>query len=319
MSDYSSLKMVLEGKTDFLLVAHESPDGDALGATLAFGQYLKDMGKNVTLASKDPVPNFFNFLDGSEEVVKDFLVGNFDAIILIDNGDMKRTGFADRILAAGRRGLEIINIDHHPQNDIWKIATLNIVHPEYSSTCEIIYGIILEAGYQINPVVATNLLAGIYYDTGGFLHQNTTDRVMKIAGDLLLCGASLKKVSRSVHQTKSIGMLKLWGIALDRLKVLSEYHLAYTILTNQDIEEAGATEEEISGLIGMINTTAEAYASLLIYQAQDGKIKGSLRTESDKIDVSRLAKTFGGGGHRRAAGFSIRGKLVREKNGWKIE
>ena len=85
------------------------------------------------------------------------------------------------------------------------------------------------------------------------------------------------------------------------------------------IEGAGATEEEISGLIGMINTTAEAYASLLIYQAQDGKIKGSLRTESDKIDVSRLAKTFGGGGHRRAAGFSIRGKLVRDKKGWKVE
>lgn len=318
MKNLDSLKKVLEGKTTFLLVAHENPDGDALGAILSLGQFLDDMGKTVHLATKDPVPQLFRFLNGAERVVGDFLIGDYEVIILVDNGDLKRTGFAERILAASLRGKTIINIDHHPQNDIWKLATINIAEADYSSASEIIYDIFQEFKYVISPSVATNLLAGIYYDTGGFLHANTNDKVMRISADLLMRGASLKKVSTSVHQSKSIAMLKLWGMALARLKVLPN-GLAFSFITDEDIQSSGASEEEISGLVGMINTTAEAEAGLLIYQSQDGKIRGSLRTESDKIDVARLAKQFGGGGHRRAAGFSLRGRLVYKDQVWRVE
>lgn len=319
MKEIAALKEVLEGKTSFLLIAHESPDGDAIGATLAFAQFLEDRGKTVGLASKDPVPSFFSFLHGSHRLSNDFLIGDWEVIVLIDNGDLKRTGFADRILAAKDRGVLVINIDHHPQNDIWKIAALNIAYPRLSSTSEIVFNIFKHFDYQISPAVATNLMAGIYYDTGGFLHPNTSDAVMNIASELLRLGASHKRVSRSVHQNKSVSMLKLWGAALSNLKILAKYGLAYAVLLRDDIEKSGASEEEISGLVGMINTTAEAEASLLIYETQDGKIKGSLRTESDKIDVSRLAKALGGGGHKRAAGFSIDGHIVRSGTGWQIK
>lgn len=312
------LKKVLEGKTRFLLIAHEQPDGDALGAILSFGQFLSDLGKTVKLASKDVVPELFEFLNGSDRIANDFLLGDFDVIVLIDNGDLKRTGFANRLVAARKQGKTIINIDHHLPNDLWKMATINISDPAYSSTSEIIYDIFKWFNYHITPAVATSLLTGIFYDTGGFLHSNTTDKVMNKSSELLKLGANLRKVSQGINQSKSVSMLKLWGVALGRLKVLKS-GLAYSILTQEDLIRSGASEENISGLVGMINTTAEAAASLLIYETSDGKIKGSLRTENDRIDVSRLAKALGGGGHKKASGFAVSGRIVRDGKRWSVE
>ncbi len=319
MNKFKELQKVLEGKTSFLLLVHEDPDGDAIGAILSFGQYLLDKGKEVRMVSKDNLPTFFSFLNGDEEIDRDFLAGDYDVIILIDNGDLRRTGFAERISNAKKKGKTIINIDHHTQNDIWKIADINIAYPDYSSTCEIIYDILISDKYEINPKIATNLLAGIYYDTGGFQHSNTTQRVLRVVSELLQRGAKLRKISSNISQARSLGMLKLWGVALDRIVVLKKYGLAYSIITQNDIKNSGATEEEISGLVNLINTTAEAEASLLICEANNGKIKGSLRTESDKIDVSRLAKEMGGGGHKKAAGFSLNAKIIQDGDNWRIE
>ena len=319
MNKFSELKKVLEGKTSFALFAHEDPDGDAIGAILAFGKYLSDKKKEVKLISKDDLPAFFSFLNADHLIERDFLAGDYDVFVLIDNGDLKRTGFADRIVRAKKKGKIIINIDHHIQNDIWKIADVNLAFPEYSSTCEIVYEILTEDNYFIDSKVATNLLAGIYYDTGGFQHSNTSQKVLRIVAELLQRGARLRKISNNVSQARSLAMLKLWGIALDRITVLDDYNLAYSVLTQQDIVLSGATEEEISGLVNLINTTAEAEASLLICETNNGKIKGSLRTESDKIDLAALAKILGGGGHKKAAGFLLDGKIVKNRDGWEIK
>lgn len=317
--EFHSFKEVLEGKTSFLLVAHEEPDGDAIGAILSMARFLSDRGKEVRFASKDQAPELFKFMKGADKLSHDFLIGDYDVIILIDNGDLKRTGFAERILAAKKSGKIIINIDHHPQNDIWKMATINIADSSCSSTSEIIFDLFVYFNYYIDSEIATNLLGGIYYDTGGFQHSNTSKKVLEIASNLMRSGASLKKVSRSVSQSRSVSMLKLWGIALSRLKVIKKFGLAFTFITQDDLEKSGAKEDEISGLVNMINSTAEAGASLLIYQNNNGNIKGSLRTEKDEIDVSRLAKYLGGGGHRKAAGFSLSGKIKQNGQGWVIE
>lgn len=318
MIEFQSLKQVLEGKTSFLLVAHEEPDGDAVGAILSLAQMLKSLGKTVKLVSKDPVPSLFAFMRGAAEIIDDFLTGDYDVIMLVDNGDLRRTGFAERIMAAKKNGKTIVNIDHHPQNDIWKIATVNIAKTDCSSSSEIVYEIAKYLKFEIDSDMATNLLAGIYYDTGGFQHSNTSERVLQIVSNLMREGANLRKVSRSVSQSRSVAMLKLWGIALDRLKIISKYGLAYTVVTDSDLIKSQASEEEISGLVNMINTTEEARASLLLYQNIDGNIKGSLRTESDEIDVSRLAKALGGGGHKKASGFSLKGIIVKDGKGWKV-
>lgn len=318
MNQYKELIEVLEGKTGFLLITHEDPDGDAIGATLSLYYYLVHLGKDVLAVSRDNVPPFFSFLDEHKILKNDFLTGDYEVIILIDNGDLKRTGFAERIKKAKKSGKIIINIDHHPQNDIWKLADINIALPQYSSTSEIIYEILASSGYEINSTVATALLAGVYYDTGGFQHSNTSKKVMDIVSDLLKKGARLKRISKNIAKARSVNMLKLWGIALNRIKIATEFGLAYTVLTQEDIRYTGASEEEISGLVNLINSAAEAEASLLIYESDNGNIKGSLRTESDKVDVSALAKLFGGGGHKKASGFSFGGKIIRKGDGWRI-
>lgn len=318
MKKFSELKKVLEGKASFLLIAHEEPDGDAIGATLALGKFLRSYGKVVVMVSRDEISPYFSFLDNSQQIKSDFLSGDYEVIILIDNGDLKRTGFADRINKSKKLGKYIVNIDHHLQNDIWKVADLNLAFPNYSSSCEIVYEILIEYNFNIDSITATNLLAGIYYDTGGFQHSNTTKKVLQIVSELLKKGARLKKISKNVSQAKSISMLKLWGIALNRIQVARDYDLAYTVLTKEDITTAGAVEDEVSGLVNLINSTAEAEASLLMYESGDGIIKGSLRTESDFVDVSVLAKILGGGGHKKASGFSLKGKIVKNRGGWCI-
>ncbi|MDZ4209802.1 MAG: DHHA1 domain-containing protein, partial [Candidatus Curtissbacteria bacterium] len=121
-----------------------------------------------------------------------------------------------------------------------------------------------------------------------------------------------------ISNTKSVAGLKLWGIALNRLKINRNTGITYSILLKEDIEKVNASEDEVSGLTNLINTTPESRIALLLYETRDGKIKGSLRTESDEIDLSKLARELGGGGLKKAAGFSLNGRIEKRGDGWKI-
>lgn len=316
---FAKFRQLIEEGSSFLLIGHENPDGDAVGAMSALASYFESNGKSVRLISCTMVPEIFSFVDHFSEIKNDFLAGDYDAIILLDNGDLKRTGFLSRILSAKKKGVVIVNIDHHIQNDIWKIANINIADPEISSTCEILYSIFMEWNVDIDPSMATGLLTGLYYDTGGFQHQNTNQRVLEIASELMHKGAKMKQITKSITQSRSISTLKLWGVALSRMVTDKRTGIVYSVLTHSDIKEAGATDEEVSGLVSLINSTDGNKLAMLVYETADGKLKGSLRTERNDVDVSAVAGLFGGGGHKRASGFSIEGKLIKTKNGWKVE
>jgi phosphoesterase RecJ-like protein len=225
---------------------------------------------------------------------------------------------AERILALKKKQIPLINIDHHPKNDIWREATVNHVNPEASSACEIVYEIIENLGVGITPHLATALLMGIYTDTGGFRHPNTSQSVLNITSKLLNQGAKLRIISENVSNSRSVAMLKLWGIALSRIHK-SESGLVLSVVTREDIEAAKANDDDLSGVVNMINTIPGAKVAMLLSETPDGKIKASLRTESERIDVSKIAAFFGGGGHRKAAGFTITGRLEKiDTNRWKI-
>lgn len=301
------------------MIGHENPDGDAIGAMSALSSYIESEGKSCRMVIKTKISDIFSFIENYSKIKSDYLVGDFDGIILLDNGDMKRTGFQGRVLEAAKRGVPVINIDHHIQNDIWKIAKINIADSEASSTCELLYQIFEKIGASISREMATALLTGIYYDTGGFQHQNTTDKVLGIASDLMHKGAKLKQISKSLTQERSVSTLKLWGIALSRMITDKETGIVYTILTRKDISDAGATDEEVSGLVSLVNSTDGNKLAMLIYETSDGKLKGSLRTERNDVDVAKVASLFGGGGHKRASGFAISGKLIKTNSGWRVE
>lgn len=318
MGSFSKLKNIIEDNNKFLLIGHESPDGDCLGSLLSFGEFLKRLGKEVRIACRDKVPGVFAFLPGVENIENDFLMGSFEAIFLLDNGDFKRTGFSDRLRKLDKRKVPIINIDHHQKNDLWKIVNVNHVDSDASSTSELVYDIIIGMKGDITPKMATLLLCGIYTDTGGFQHVNTKERVFEITSQLLGKGAKLREISRSLSNSKPSSMLRLWGVALSRLKINKTSGMVTSVITQEDLKKTDTTEDDVSGLVNLINTIPESKVALLLYEGPDGRIKGSLRTEKDGVDVSKIANEYGGGGHKRAAGFNIEGKIVERDNEWKI-
>ncbi|MFA5158122.1 MAG: bifunctional oligoribonuclease/PAP phosphatase NrnA [Patescibacteria group bacterium] len=320
MASYNKLIAFLkeEQNQNFLLIAHERPDGDTVSATLAMRRLLLSINKNVVLASSQGVPEVFKFLADWPDVKTDFLIGDFDAIILIDNGDIKRTGYSKRISLAKKKNVPIINIDHHPKNDIWKIANINVVDESASSTCELIFELYDKLSILMDHEIATMLLTGIYTDTGGFQHANTNAKTLEISAKLMSMGAKLKTISSNISNHKSPRALKLWGIALKRITFLPEINLNYSVITRKDIDDAGAKEEDLAGVVNLMCSIPGDHATLLLYETLNGKIKGSLRTESNKIDVAKIAAVFGGGGHKKASGFIVDGKLSKTEGGWKI-
>lgn len=318
MGSFTKLKDILNLGDRFLLICHQQPDGDALGSVLAFAEALKNNGKEVSVVCKDPIPPIFSFLSGVENFKNDFLVGNHEVIILLDNGDLRRTGFSKRILTAKTKNVPIINIDHHPKNDLWKIVTINYVNESASSSSELIFEILYGLGWNITPKIATLLLAGIFTDTGGFQHANTGEKVLNIVSELLNKGAKLKLISENISNFHSVIRLKLWGIALNRMLVNKKFGIVSSFLLREEIEKLNASEDEVSGLVNLMNSVPESKIALLLYETADGNIRGSLRTEENTIDLSWLAKLCGGGGHKKAAGFTLKGKIEKKDNVWRV-
>lgn len=297
---------------------HENPDGDTLAAASAVFQVLRKMGKNPVMVCKDPVPKPFLFLADIDKVQKDMFFGDYEAIIVIDCGDIRRTGFDNRLKNFVKKKKILINIDHHPKNDLHKIAQINYVDYEASSTSEIIWEILKLIPIEIDKNIATALLAGIYTDTGGFKHANTTKKTLEIAAELLKHGGRIKLITENVSLNKRVATMRLWGMALSRLHKNEKLKIACSVITQDDLRKCGATAEDVAGIVNLINTIPENKAAILFYETADGKIKASLRTEDDNVDLSHLAAIFGGGGHKRASGFTISGKLVFDKDSWRV-
>jgi phosphoesterase RecJ-like protein len=318
MGSFNKLKKLLEEKESFLLVCHVEPDGDAVGSMLGLAEALKGQEKEVLSVCKDKMPPIFEYLKGTTDIQDKIGEKGFQAVILLDNGDFKRTGLVDEIKEAQRNGIPVLNIDHHPKNDLWKYADINYANAESSSTSELVYKILVGLDYDITPMIATCLLTGIFYDTGGFKHPNTSEAVLSIAADLLRRGARLRKISDNIANSKTMPVFKLWGIALSRLKIHPTLGISVSVLSQKDLIDCSATEDDVSGLVNLLSSAPESKAALLLYETKDAKIKGSLRTERDNIDLAKLAQLLGGGGHKKASGFTIPGKLKIDDGHWEI-
>lgn len=303
---------------NFLLMIHEDPDGDTLAATVAIYLVLKSFGKNVSMVCKDPVPGPFLFLSETKNIQEDILFGDFEVIIIVDCGDLKRTGFAERLKKFSRVTKNLINIDHHPKNDLWKIANINLVDQKVSSASEIVWQLIKKLDAVLTKQIVTAILTGIYTDTGGFRHSNTTPETLKICSELLNYGARLKDITKNVALNKSVASLKLWGVALSRIHKHTDLEFVSSVITRNDLRLCGADYSDLAGVVNLMNAIPDSKAAILFFETPEGQIRASLRTEKDNVDVSKIAKLFGGGGHKKAAGFCISADLKLNSNKWEI-
>jgi len=297
---------------------HQDPDGDTVASTIALYLSLKSLGKKVSMVCKDEIPKPFLFLPKVKDIRKDILFGDFEVIIVIDCGDLKRTGFAERLKKFAKVFKKLINIDHHPRNDLWKIANLNLVDQEASSASEIVWPILKNLPIKITGDIATAILTGIYTDTGGFKHSNTTPVTLEIASELLNYGAKLKTITRSVALNKSLAALRLWGVTLSRIHKNQDLQVISSVITSEDLKKWGATYYDLAGVVNLMNAIPDSKAAILFFETPDGNIRASLRTEKEEVDVSKIARLFGGGGHKKAAGFTIEAKLKLSGENWEI-
>ena len=287
------------------LVSHPNPDGDTLGAAVAFAEYLEILGKEVKIFCLTPVPEKFGFLNNIHLVSADPAVFlNMDAITILDCGDLRFAGVAETLKD---NPTMIINIDHHATNE--KYGYLNMVKVGAASTTEVVYDFFKINGVRITPTMATALLTGLITDTDNFSNSATSYNSLTASSELLRLGANWTVIHHSLVQNKSIAILKLWGLILSRLTKRENTEMAYTYLTMKDLIQYGINDDDVEGVSNFLNKLDGAKISLFIKETADGKIKGSFRTTDNETDVSALAKKMGGGGHKKAAGFTTVGTI----------
>lgn len=303
---------------NILLISHKNPDGDALSSACALMQYLRRLDKPHAAFCATPINKNLTFLPHLDYFVTNpriFQNYRFDVMVILDSGDLTYAGVAEPLKNLSYNST-IINIDHHPTNEFY--GHCNLVKPEAASTTEILYHFFKINEVKIDKFLATCLLTGLATDTSHFSNPATSARSLKIAGELLHCGANLRLIQNWTLKNKSLAALKIWGRILSRLQKNDQYNIAYTFLTQADLADNRLSDEEGEGLANFLNNLGEADVICLLKEKEDGIIKVSLRTTRPDIDVSQLAKTFGGGGHAKAAGFSVKGRMVENGGQWQI-
>lgn len=296
-------------------VCHRNPDGDAIGSLIGMGLLLEEHfpDKVIGFYCVDPAPAVMEFLTAVHRMRSDLTIEPDDVVVFLDSAEPKLTEYHERLPQLFDGSVNTICFDHHPTNP--KYATMNFIVPEAASTCEIIVEFADQAGWQISPDIATALLTGVYTDTGGLLHSNTTSKVYRTVARLLRAGARRELIVKQVFRTAKLSSLKLWGRVLEKI-TLSEEGGAIAALTEGDFRATGADYSELTGVIDYVNAVPGMRFSLILSERQ-GKVKGSLRTLRDDVDVSAMAQKFQGGGHKKAAGFALSGKLMQESR-WKV-
>lgn len=301
-----------------LIVTHYNPDGDALSSLSVFSCILKSLNKNYQAYCRTPLDPSYHYLPHLAQAISemdDQLFVSFDLIISLDCGSLDRTGLAPFILAR-KSGQFFIEIDHHP-----KVESLSDLEYRFntSATTELIYNFCQSNHLKISQEMARGILLGLASDTGGFVYPATSSSTITIAAQMLWRGARLPAIIKQVFHGQSLAGLKLWGLALSRLKINEEYGFAYTILTYEDFAKYQVTESITDELAGWLVCLGNVKALLLLKEARPGLIKGSWRTASDSINVGALARIMGGGGHSKAAGFACGGELINEQGSWQLK
>jgi phosphoesterase RecJ-like protein len=288
----------------FVLAAHESPDGDALGSLVGMQGLLTALGKDsrMFIASDDlPLPREYGVLplDGLIQAPPADIAER--TVVFLDCGNIDRNSAS--VLRDGRH---LLNIDHHHDNT--RFGTLDHVVPDASCTAEIVWDLMHGLGVRPSPVVAQALYVGLITDTGRFMYENTGPRAHEMAAELIEAGVDVQAVYRRLYEETPLAKLTLLALALEKLRRFDSGELTLASLSAEDFERAGAEESLSEGIIDHLRAVQGTKVAALVRELGSGPRQGqhkvSLRATDDDVDVSVIARAQGGGGHRRAAGFS---------------
>ncbi len=287
----------------FLITSHESPDGDAVGSTLAMANYLGALGKEVTVFLSDPVPEIYRFLPRAEQVLQTIPDQDFDVCFVLDVGEFIRAGKA---IVECRRIGKFINIDHHKGCD--PFGSINLIDPQAAATGALIYRIIKTAGHEVDYATALCIYTAIITDTGSFRYSNANTEAFTIAGEMVAKGVNAWYVSERLYESQPRQRLELLALALPTLSISPAGTFASLTVNLDMYEKTGATAELTDGFINYPRSIQGVEVALFFRETKKGLYKVGFRSKG-KVDVSALAAAFGGGGHHNAAGCMIEGEL----------
>jgi phosphoesterase RecJ-like protein len=302
--DMEPVLAALRGNERFLVTSHENPDGDALGSLLGAHLVLTALGKDslMVLTGQAPLPAEYRFLRLVERgLLREPPADQADRVLLaVDCAN--ETRIADPSLL--EKAPLSINVDHHHDNTVF--ADVNIVDAAASSTGEMLADVVHGLELPFTQEIAEALYVALVTDTGRFQYTNTTPKALRLAAELVEAGADVHKVFQGVYETVQFAKLKLLARALDRAQVFDGGRIVVSYLLRNDFADVGAEEPYSEGIIDYLRAVEGAQLAALIREPpRDGSParKVSLRSSVDELDVSAVARTFGGGGHRQAAGF----------------
>ena len=299
------LDFLRKGK-QFFIATHISPDGDALGSSIALSLALESLGKETIIYDKDPVPEFYKFLPGHERFTSSVSIKSSTSnLILLDCNEIERTGIEK---------IEFVSsavIDHHETEK--EFGDIKWIEPHAAATGLMLFYVIRELGVKITKEIAINLYAAIAIDTGTFRYSNTTPEVLRVAAELIEAGADPSYIAESLYETWSESRFRLLLKVLNTLEINNG--IAITLVTLDMFKETGALVEDTENFVGFPRLLKSVRISALFREVENNYYKISLRSRGRGMNVAKIAAAFGGGGHRNAAGCKIRAdfKTAKEK------
>lgn len=293
---------VIRAAQSVVVVTHISPDGDAIGSALGLANALREMGKQVTVANDDGVPDFVQFLPGADSIVETLGKGAWEVMISTDASDELRTGKAGEYARASSK--TVINLDHHITNTMF--GDIHLVVPAAVSATEIVFDWWKYAGHPLSYDVALPLMTGLVTDTIGFRISTVTARTLAIAQELMQTGVSLAMVTARTLDSKSFKTVNLWKHVMPSIEL--DGQVIQATVRQEDIAQAGLDEMTDGGLVSFLNTVNEANVAVVFKEQTGNRVELSIRSKPG-FDVSGVAYALGGGGHKQAAGATVPGTL----------
>ncbi|MBF8290184.1 MAG: hypothetical protein HW391_1152 [Chloroflexi bacterium] len=297
----------VRGAREVLIVSHENPDADTLGAALGVRAIVAAGGGRASLVCSDPPPPLYDFLPGIADVRTDPENSrSYDLLVIVDCGSLDRVGEVRERHAALFERLPTVVIDHHASNGA--TGPSDWVDPGSAATCELVALLAVALGVPLTTGagdLATVLLAGIVMDTATFAHPNATPRTLSVAAALVDAGAPLAEISRRLYRSKPDAQLRLFGRVLDRLETAAAGLVIHSTLLAADVTEIGAMSAHSEGIIDLLSQAEDAEVAILFKEAGPDVTRISVRTKPGGVDATVLTGLFGGGGHARAAGASV--------------
>jgi bifunctional oligoribonuclease and PAP phosphatase NrnA len=298
------LRVLREGST-FCLSGHQNPDGDVIGSELAMASFIRRLGKGkrVDIMNFGPVPKSVAFLPGAGDIRNvDRVEGKYDALLVFECSGIDRMG---NIIDPKSQVVRTINIDHHLHNP--NFGDINFVEPATSSTAELIFKIIERSGLPVTVDEAACLFTGVTTDTGWFRYSNTNVQTLQIASKLLATGLPIADLSERIYMSKTETALRLLSNVLSRMTLHFDKRLALLTLPESIFKELGAIPDDVEEIVNA-GLQIESVQSSILLKEKAGVVKASIRSKGD-LDINRVARAFGGGGHKNASGCTVPGGL----------